>query len=390
MLGKTNIVYVAKDQGSEMQFVVEYIPSITSANIVDMKFYNGFLFAFTLYKNVLFGTDAGNMKFLNFNDDLLQATDVLFFNGEYIFFDRYARFPINTDNKEVSLKYYASKNLEDIEERTVKVDSVAITGIGYSCDQSLIAGMAIDGDNNLTILILSTKLPKDGILNNSVLAIPEVIFTNDIDTGTVKKKVTGKDISIYLNKFYMYFMRNRYMIYSPGNTHSSTNYYHSISIYDGMLGYPKNEPVMVKDDIAYYIIDSKLYYSINFVDQKLLRGSKTDGIFPVGNRLAIYSDDKIFLADTLQGISDNMAREIEVGEFDYGIGVAVEADEGNTYMGCMNGIITKCFLDADGEYKIPEVQLVKTLAARQALSQAKDYTDGKVAELRLYIDSLFN
>ena len=49
----------------------------------------------------------------------------------------------------------------------------------------------------------------------------------------------------------------------------------------------------------------------------------------------------------------------------------------------------KCFLDMDGSYQRPEIALVKTLAAKEALAEANKYTDEKLAELKAYVDSKF-
>lgn len=64
-----------------------------------------------------------------------------------------------------------------------------------------------------------------------------------------------------------------------------------------------------------------------------------------------------------------------------------EDDDGNTYLGFTGGIIVKLYIDQDGTTQLPDVQLIKTLSAKQALAQAKQYTDEKVAELMAYVDS---
>lgn len=73
---------------------------------------------------------------------------------------------------------------------------------------------------------------------------------------------------------------------------------------------------------------------------------------------------------------------------DYTIMGWAEAGE-YTYLGGPDGIIVKCFLDMDGSYQRPEIALVKTLAAKEALAEANKYTDEKLAELKAYVDSKF-
>ena len=114
-------------------------------------------------------------------------------------------------------------------------------------------------------------------------------------------------------------------------------------------------------------------------------------IFPLNGKTCLkYCDSQgtcyIKMADGVNkvGSSTNETFEIDIQEKIYSV---AEDDEGNTYIGCSGGIINKISLDKDGTTQLPDVQLVKTLAARQALTQAKQYTDEKVVELKAYIDS---
>ena len=98
-------------------------------------------------------------------------------------------------------------------------------------------------------------------------------------------------------------------------------------------------------------------------------------------------DGKLLIANTFNDIKEEKYTEIEIGSLsDYSVNCWTEAIS-DTYLGGPSGIITKIFLDMDGTYQIPEITLVKTLSAKEALSKAKEYTDEQLAELKSYIDS---
>ena len=62
-------------------------------------------------------------------------------------------------------------------------------------------------------------------------------------------------------------------------------------------------------------------------------------------------------------------------------------DDGKTYIGTNNGIIYEYQLDYSGTLQRPDVTIIKTLSAKQALKQALQYTDESVEKLKAYIES---
>ena len=61
--------------------------------------------------------------------------------------------------------------------------------------------------------------------------------------------------------------------------------------------------------------------------------------------------------------------------------------DGKTYVGTNSGIIYEFSLDYEGIIQRPDVAIIKTLAAKQALEQSLQYTDDCIAKLKNYIDS---
>ena len=60
--------------------------------------------------------------------------------------------------------------------------------------------------------------------------------------------------------------------------------------------------------------------------------------------------------------------------------------DGKTYLGTKNGIIYEYQLDYEGTMQRPDITIIKTLAAKQALAQSLEYTDRCIADLKKYID----
>ena len=54
---------------------------------------------------------------------------------------------------------------------------------------------------------------------------------------------------------------------------------------------------------------------------------------------------------------------------------------GHTYIGCTGGVILKTYADYSGNGNAPDVALLKTLSAKQALAESKKYTDERFAAL---------
>lgn len=393
MLGKTNIIYVTKDQNSKMQFVKEYIQTKATREISDIKYYNGTFFALERItnsgaKNVLYGSDIEKLDYLKYNDTMLEITDVQFWDGKYIFFDRNKEFEYDKNSGIVTLEYYAGSNLSQLEKQCLCYH-VSEPGM-VQCGK--IIGAEINSDDKLVFLILVYKGKWQTSQDTTIWYVMNIMS----DLNTVQKEiVTGQNPMCRLkNNNYVRFMRDRF--YGLNYDNSSC---FMLSL-DGILSQESGViPNVILNEIAYYIVDRAIYYSTNFKSKVLIRPKPNAygedyprWIFSIGGRIAFlygYSDDalKLLLADSFNDIKDKMT-SLDVGNFcDYAVSGWVEAGE-YTYFAGESGIIVKCLLDVEGKYQLPEVTLIKTLAAREALDQSKQYTDVKFEELKNYIDSL--
>lgn len=384
-MGKTNIIYVEKDQSTGMQFIKEYISTKTTEDIVGMRYLNGMLFALT-DKHVLYGKDADSLEYVMFDGALLEVNDVQFYEGRYLFFNNSKWFQNDQPAETLELIYYTGADPASLE------PSSLIVALTKNAEQDgALKKVEVSSDGKLIFLIWCSW--KDV----SLTARAYILKTMSGWDAESQDQVMVKDSKGSYGVGNIFFMRDRFCI-----ERSATNAQNSSQVLtlDGLIKDASSVPVTVIGDVAYYIVSEKVYYSINFVDTVLIREPKTTAIagdpqrtgmiIPIGGRIGLYSDKAkiLWLADSLSDIKDDVMEQIELaGLSDYRIYSYVEAD-GYTYLGCSSGIITKCSLDVEGDYQLPEVILVKALAARQALTQAKAYTDQKFAELKDYVDNL--
>lgn len=394
MLGKTNIIYVERDQESGMQFVKEYMQTKSSSHISRVRYYNGVLFAFTgdgaeKGKYVLGGSDPGKMDYLKYNGAMIDVTDVQFFDGTYIFYNRNKSFEWDKENKTITLEYYAGADLLQLEKRSLAYTVNKAGWPDYATTYGSIIGVETSSDGSLVFLLFI-----HGEVSTDKKATMWYVMEIMGDMDTMQREIVTEEKNFYVGDHLgVRFMRDRFWGLNRWN---ETCY---ILTLDGMITQQNGtlSPDAIIDDIAYYIVEGKIYYSINFTSRLLLwsSGQAADTIFPIRDRIAVYrknsivSSSTLLLADSFNDIKDNKMTSIVIGALsDYTIMGWAEAGE-YTYLGGPDGIIVKCFLDMDGSYQRPEIALVKTLAAKEALAEANKYTDEKLAELKAYVDSKF-
>ena len=112
-----------------------------------------------------------------------------------------------------------------------------------------------------------------------------------------------------------------------------------------------------------------------------------------GNIALIYSCTenestvkKMIIASTPKGLVDATNNAIPVA-IDY----VIHSDlykEDYAYLGCTGGIIIKAKLEYSDSSLTPEVVVIKTLAAKEALAQSKRYTDEQVTVLEARVAAL--
>ena len=84
MLGKTNILFVSKNDASEAQLIHEKILTASSGNITKIEFLNNTIFVHT-DAGILRGTDVKSMDYIKKDGANLAATHFIFHAGKYYF-----------------------------------------------------------------------------------------------------------------------------------------------------------------------------------------------------------------------------------------------------------------------------------------------------------------
>lgn len=145
-----------------------------------------------------------------------------------------------------------------------------------------------------------------------------------------------------------------------------------------------------------YNIKLAVYYSLNGVDYQAVQldvgaynASTTKGvsIFEYdGNIAMLYPDEndgmkqKIAISPTPKGLVDAVKTAIPVS-VDYSIQTKISLYKDDyVYLGSTGGIIIKAKLDYTDTTR-PDITVLKTLSAKQALVESKRYTDEKIAAL---------
>lgn len=377
MLGKTNIIYVAKDQNSEMQFVAETVITRTSLDIINIKYLNGIFFAFTKEDSILYGENINDLNFLKDGEDFFRAIDVEYFGGKYVFIDG------EKTKEQGKMQYYVSTDLSAFEKHQIQLHESS-SSESYMC---YVYAVAIDSKGRLVFL---TKLAEERY--GAKFGFYICICTDPTDDSSFEILYKNGDSILGvlpLNRSKrIFFINDRFLCFSM-ETGTSARKILSCIMLDTAVETIGTEyyPVDTVSNMAFVSADSNTYYSLNFKNYIKVRSVPTSNCFLIGGRIGLYNDGTLELASKVTDFSAGKSTVLEIAGIDYNVLCYAATDE-YTYLGCEGGIIIQCLLDVEGTYQTPEITLVRTLAAKQALAQAQKYTDEKVAELKSYVDSL--
>lgn len=384
MLGKTNIIYVAKDQGSDMQFVTETVITRSSSDIVKIKYVNGTFFAFTEDDHILYGKNILELDFLQRDGKPLNASDMEYYNGKYVFINTHVDFEISGGNDERKVSYMVSENLSEFEDYAIP--------LVYGTSIAKIVGVAIDSYNKIVFLIAlcstysSVGQYQPGTQTKAsigVYASHELIAEGSFELQIQRENTYT--IGRYCCK--SAFMRDRFFFYSNvTDTDDGASHSYCVTL-DAVVKEASDQyyPIGIIDNMAYFCIGENTYYTLNFENHIKVRSEPTSCCISIGGLIGLYNEGTLELASKVNDFLTEKSTKLEITGIGYKALCFVDAGE-YTYLGCEGGIIIQCLLDTEGMYQAPEITLIKTLSAKQALSQAQKYTDEKIAELKGYID----
>ncbi len=386
MIGKTNLTFISKGDASSVQLLQKSYVIGMAGEIYKMEEINGRLFVFG--NGVMMGDNIDNLDFLKKDGVKLQATHIIYADERYY---------IVNHCRDWNEKIYLTCDFQTYEE----IDPVDAAGISREI---------MDGTVKKTAMITSMNLFLDS--KGRIIFIYLYDWYSANNTPPVNytgAEHAGMSICKSLKE-----VSEREMIELSGDAKSS--YGKSAFLADDKI-YCDRRQIDLNGgaDTSYEILYKRMYANGYFFrmitagseniiyrsrdGKNLIRGTHEtpgkdfevfDSIVPINGKLGVIcynqSEFKTYLniANDVMSVGDVGNEMVQI--FDsFNIVSIVEYNE-KTYIGTDNGTIYELQLDYDGILQRPDVAIIKTLAAKQALAQAMQYTDDCIAKLKGYID----
>ena len=383
MLGRTNLLFVAGDNTSELAFTPDYILTSASGNILKMEYINNLFFLFASDEVVLYGSDINSLQTLKNGNEVFKAKHIIYADGVY--------YMTKIDSTAGKAIIYKTADLISFEEITLKT--------GTSSYDYSVHGLFLNSKSEIVVLIeedtntSASNYQKYLLVTDTLTNYQEenaVFIKTDSASYIYNKKAIGTKLK-----------KDRIFTTINGGYSSSSSI---IITLDGTIS--------TVDMYSFFAVDyffknttsgntSKLYYSLNGLDYINLdfSNSVTDfvaiNVFEYDGVIALIYNcteneetvTKLTTAATPKELIKATASAIPV-TIDYSMNADsnVFVDE-YVYIGSTGGIAIKGKID-NAETERPDVVVVKGMAAKEALKQANDYTDEKyktiTAEVELH------
>lgn len=370
MVGKTNLTFISKGEGSGVQLIQKSYVTDVTGRIWKIEKTNDDFFVFNTQGNVLVGTDMGNLSFVKRDQKNLIANHIIFKDGFY-YCTKYK------DNY-----IYKTKNFSDYEE--IQTDEKN-------------TGIFLDSRGRIVLLSHETLEEKDSYGNplfyeHENIRIGESIedILNDEPIVTGKADHDYETAIMISNRIYLLgtdWIARPFAQLSLAGEYIKTEENYNFKVHSYAGGY------------FFYMSDiEKLYRSRDGINATLvssemgnknIKGTESAIVIPISGKFCFRyktMDQKSYIniADDIFNIASPENPEIEQVD-DITITSVLEDDE-KTYVGTSNGVIYEFQLDYEGVMQRPDVAIIKTMAAKQALSQSLQYTDESIENIKKYID----
>lgn len=385
MLGRTNLLSVPASESTELVFEQKFIVTSTSKDIIKLENVNNLFFAYSNDDSVMYGEDIENLKYLMKDGVNFKAKHIIFKEGFY-----YITAIENTKGKAV---IYKSADLISYEEITIKT--------GTSTNVYPVHGIFLKSTGEIVIIFNETTLDTSKYSGTKYLLIlNSLVDYNEDDARFIE--VTGNTLRImsyYANSTQM--KKDRIYTYTAGSITSSGTVRIVITMDGNSTSYSDGYSYSYFASDYYFRIQSKrLYYSINGIDYNVINYPEMENftclaLFEYDGCIAnifSYTVDgtkhtKLVYASTPKGLADayNDAIPVEY-EYTFNSGASLYKDD-YVYIGSTGGIIIKAKITASDAIA-PEVVVLKTLSAKEALSKAKAYTDTKISDYAIITSTL--
>ena len=380
MLGKTNLLFVAEDEPTDLSFNPQYILTSSSGNILKIEYINNLFFVFANDNKVLYGSDINNLQTLKKDGSPFPATYIIYKNNAY--------YMITKEESTEKVVVYKTSNLTSFEEIVIRRENSEERYSSGSTITYCAGALLLTSDNRIAMLYSKTE--GDGQ--------PRIRF---ILCDTFDSFNHESNNFIEFNEYMGYDFYRTYMLKDRIFSYYSSNSLYLITL-DGTL---KNVTQFTNYAAGYFFYvstyntsnmsyDTKLavYYSLNGVDYQAVKldvsayniNVKDVSFFEYdGNIVMLYPENgtqKIAISPTPKGLVDAVKTAIPVS-VDYSIQTKISLYKDDyVYLGSTGGIIIKGKLDYTDTTR-PDITVLKTLSAKQALVESKRYTDEKIAAL---------
>lgn len=390
MLGKTNILFVSKSDASEVQLIQERYLTPSSGSVIKIEYLNNMFFVYTSTREVMYGADMGALAYIRKDGKNLEATHFIYHEGKYYFCDAY-------EGSKLKSYVYATSDFTDYEEIILEE---------YEDEAYDLFSAGIFKDSQERIIVIGYRYKKTGSSTYDSQSRLHILYSfGERQDEEIIGGENGLSIGFYAGKPSTEERLIKDRIFTSGSAENIcdlagnvSNYTKNIESYANDYFYTESTRVNYYGETVFGIYKSfdginwSLCTSAAIKDISKWTDSESIEVIPLAGKTCLiykaFEKIHINLADRPEMIGNptNETFDLDISDFSKIYAVA-EDGEGNTYIGFKGGNIIKLYLDQDGTTKLPDVQLVKTLAAKQALAQAKQYTDEKVAELKAYVDS---
>lgn len=362
MLGKTNTIYKEMEDSTELTLHTEIILTDATRTVSKIEYVNNMFFVF-LSGRVMYGKDITELEYLKNGDEYIEADYVIYHNEKYLFPCR------KSADSTGGFKIYATTNFVDY--KTTKISNTNDKG----SNPLYITGIFVNSKGKIEIVL-------HGNVNQIWFGIFDTI--EDVEMLGFKSYnwvsySTSDSISIK--------MYNDYIFLRIGKGAQVLSQDYSNAVIEVM-------PDLFCGDIFYRASVKSIYYSINGIDWVLL------GEAPVwtkhfaryeNNTIGMFTEEsssyRFAFAETRQSILDSFTNIIDASSIIGQIQCSVNVGQ-YTYLGCTGGAVYKTWVDYSSNNLAPDVSVLKTLSAKQALAEAKKYTDQRFEELEAMIREL--
>lgn len=394
MVGKTNLTFISKGDVSNVQLIQKSYVSGTTGKIYKMEIIHNRIFIFTDEKYVLTGVEFNNLDYIKRGNEKLLATHIVYADETYYIMDINETYFVRDDKDNAINKpvIYMTTDFQNFEDIALK-NTCMINNINDYTFKMNLAGLFLDSRENIIVLYYAMNTRPSGYTYPLYIAVAKSmneILTAEIAHVTMENEPARRNESFLIdNKIYL--SKGWYSLAGNYTEASDIERYNYASGYFFSTTRQYNSTIGQTEHILYRSRDgvSKIRYGYT-----LPRHNENDGstyVIPISGKIGcMYIDVEgnpcLNIADDVLKVGDGENQTIQLCEPVTNIGSVVEYD-GKTYLGTKYGIIYELQLDYDGIVQRPDVTVIKTLAAKQALEQSMQYTDECVAELKKYIDS---